>query len=68
MVKCSHPADHLEVRAISMDRDLMDKPISIYSEDPTDFIFKKSTPGQTHYRVMCFCTKCKQELYIYGDA
>jgi len=65
-VNCKHPADQLVVLDVTVHRDIMEKPISIWSEDPTDFVLKKVIVGAVRYEVLCRCKRCDEELMIGG--
>lgn len=63
---CEHPADYLVIRNVLVDRDTMEKPVSLYTDDPTDFTQRKYMAGVIKYKVLCTCTKCKSDVYIFG--
>jgi len=66
--ECSHPADYLEVKNVKVDRDIMEKPVSIWDPDPKVHMIREYIPSQVHCTVECYCSKCKSIINIYGSA
>lgn len=68
---CSHPADYLEVRNIELNRDVKPKTLveqtqNFKSTDRRDYICQQYHIGDIQYKVLCHCTKCDTDLYIFG--